>query len=120
MRHAPPARFLITSILLAATLHGSELRIFLIDENRRAVAGRLEVHGSDGKMYQAEGSILSRRPGRPDAGSPYLGSFVIQNSGIVKVPPGRYRVIAEHGLEYGRVTRDVAVEEGESARVQIQ
>ena len=120
MRHAQPAPFLITSILLAAPLHGSELRIFLSDENHRAVAGRLEVHGSDGKMYQADGSLLSRRPGRTDAGSPYLSSFVIQNSGIVKVPPGRYRVIAERGLEYKRVTRDVTVEEGKSARVQIQ
>jgi len=55
MRHAQPAPFLITSILLAASLHGGELRIFLSDENHRAVAGRLEVRGSDGKMYQADG-----------------------------------------------------------------
>ena len=114
MRRARLASFLIVSVLPAVPLHGSELRISLRDENHRAVAGRLEVHGSDGKMYQADGSLLSRRPGRTDAGSPYLSSFVIQNSGIVKVPPGRYRVIAERGLEYKRVTRDVTVEEGKS------
>src|SRR5688572_20085513 len=115
MRRARLASFLIVSVLPAAPLHGSELRISLRDENHRAVAGRLEVHGSDGKMYQADGSLLSRRSGSAAAGSPYLNSFVIQNNGLVKVPPGRYHVIAERGLEYERVTRDVAVEDGETA-----
>ena len=77
------------------------------DESGKPIAARFEVHGADGKMYQAEGSLPSRPPGRLDTGSPYLRSFVSKGTASLDVPPGRYRVVVEHGLEYERVTRDV-------------
>lgn len=98
----------------------AELRIHLRDEAGRPTAARLEVHGDGGTMYQAEGSLLSRRPGRPDTGSPYLRSFVVKDSATLSVPPGRYRVIAEHGLEYQRVTRDVEVTQARPTAVELR
>jgi hypothetical protein len=58
-------------------------------------------------MYQAGGSIASARPGRPATGSPYLQSFVVEGGCKVDVPPGRYHVVAEHGLEYERAERSI-------------
>ena len=70
-------------------------------------------------MYQAEDALLSRPPGRPDTGSPYLRSFVVKDTATVTAPPGRYRVIAEHGLEYERVTREVELADGTPSQVEI-
>ena len=106
--------------VLAMLLLAGELRIHLVDEQRRPVAARLEVHSPDGTMYTGEGGVVSRRQGRPAGGSPYLGSFVAKGSTVVQGPAGRYRVVAEHGLEYERVTREVDVSEGAPATVEIQ
>jgi len=108
--------------LCAASLFAADLRVTVRDERGRPVAARLEVHGPGGKMYQAEGSLASRRAERPDTGSPYLGSFVIKEAAVVKnVPPGRYQILAEHGLEYERVEREVeAREDGQPVQVEMQ
>lgn len=108
------------AILLASAAGGAELRIDLRDERGRPVAARLEVHGADGKMYQAAGALLSRPPGRPDAGSPYLRSFVAKGNAKVTAPPGRYRVVVEHGLEYSRVTREVELSEQTPTAIEIR
>jgi hypothetical protein len=108
----PP--LLLTAILAAG------LRIELRDEHGEPAAARLEVHGPDGKMYQAADALPSRPPGRPDTGSPYLRSFVARGSASVTAPPGRYRVIAERGLEYERVTREAQLSEGRPARLEIK
>ncbi len=108
------------ALICLATAYAAEFRIEIRDESNRPAAARLEVHGADGKMYQAEGSILSRRPGRSDAGSPYLRSFVVKGGAALSVPPGRYRIIAEHGLEYERVTREAEVREASPSKVELR
>jgi hypothetical protein len=97
----------VAALILAGFACGAELRIQLRDERGRPIAARLEVHGPDGKMYQASGALLSRPPGRSDTGSPYLRSFVVEGNASVTAPPGHYRIVAEHGLEYERITREV-------------
>lgn len=98
----------------------AELRIHLVDQNRRPVTARLEVHGADGKMYQpAEGAIPSLPPGRSPTGSPYLRSFVTRTGQVtLPVPEGRYKIIAERGLEQERVT--VEADTGRPGPVEIQ
>ncbi|MBM3798081.1 MAG: hypothetical protein FJW31_29490 [Acidobacteria bacterium] len=98
-----------------------ELQLRLRDEANRPIAARLEVRGADGAMCQAEGALLSRRPGRGgnEAGSPYLRSFVVKGDCVVQLPAaGRYRVVAEHGLEYERV--ECEVEAPASITVQLK
>ncbi len=111
---------LFAAVMLARAGWAAELRLELRDERDRPIAARLEVQDADGKMYQAEGSQLSRQPGRPDTGSPYLRSFVVKGSGVVKAPAGRYRVVAEHGLEYERVTAEVDVTEARPANLELK
>jgi len=86
---------------------GATLRIEAVDESGKPAWVRLEVHDSAGKLHQASGSIPSGRPGRPDTGSPYLRSFVVNGQSELDVPPGRYRIVAEHGLEYERLEQTV-------------
>jgi len=109
-----------TALILAGRSSAAELRIRVRDGRGQPIAVRLEVHGADGKMYQDAGALLSRPPGRPDTGSAYLRSFVVNGNASVNAPPGRYRVIAERGLEYDRVTREVALTEGTPAQVEIR
>jgi hypothetical protein len=97
-------------LLPAATLH-----IQVTDESGQAIWARLEVRGANDKEYQPEASIRDLTAKHHRALPYYLGSFVIQGQYDVDVPPGRYRVIAEHGLEYTRVEKSVAVAaEGET------
>lgn len=99
-------------IVLALAAQAAELRIAIVDQNRRPVTARLEVHGPDGKMYQpAEGSIPSLPPGRSPTGSPYLRSFVTRAGQVtLQVPDGRYKIVAERGLEQERVTVEAGTE----------
>jgi hypothetical protein len=73
-----------------------------------------------GKMYQAPGSIHENmqkaRGGKPF----YLGSFIVNGSADLDVPAGAYTVVAEHGLEYGRVEREVDVSAESPARLSFR
>lgn len=112
---------LLAAAPIAAT--AESLRIELRDEHGQPVTARLEVHGSGGRMFQpADGAILSRPPGRPDSGSPYLRSFITRSgSATIELPSaGRYRVVAEHGLEYERVVREVDVARDGATTIEIQ
>ena len=60
-----PQAILPAAIILAGVAWGAELRIQLRDERGQPIAARLEVHGADGKMYQASGALPSRRPAVP-------------------------------------------------------
>ncbi len=68
---------------------------------------RLEVRDAVGNMYQSPGSIhedmKKTRGGKPF----YLRSFIVNGSSDLDVPAGAYTVIAEHGLEYERIVRQV-------------
>jgi hypothetical protein len=101
--------------LLAATLH-----IQVVDEASRAVWARLEVRGANEKEYQPAAAIRDVTARHHRALPYYLGSFVIQGKCSVDVPPGRYRVIAEHGLEYTRVEKSVEVATDGTTNVALQ
>ncbi|MEZ5353739.1 MAG: hypothetical protein R2762_13960 [Bryobacteraceae bacterium] len=117
--HAPQS-VAAAALFFALPAWAADLRIEIRDERGHPAAARLEVHGPDGKMYQATGSLLSRPPGRPDTGSPYLRSFVAKGTVTVRTPPGRYRVIAEHGLEYERNVREVELTEVRPASLEMK
>jgi len=90
------------------------------DERGVPVWTRLEVRGQAGSMYQSPGSIhetmKKARGGKPY----YLGSFIVNGSADVDVPPGRYTVVAEHGLEYSRIEREIQVTDGPPVRVSLR
>lgn len=98
-----PAAFLMLCGLAGA----AELRIAVSDETGKPIWTRLEVRDSAGKMYQAPGSIhetmTKARGGKPF----YLGSFIVNGSAVLDIPPGTYTLIAEHGTEYERAVREV-------------
>ena len=81
----------------------------MTDEAGHAIWARLEVRAANEKEYQPASSIRDLTAKHHRALPYYLGSFVIQGACDVDVPPGRYRVIAEHGLEYTRVEKSVTV-----------
>jgi hypothetical protein len=101
--------------LLAATLH-----IQVVDEAGHEVWARLEVRGANEKEYQPAAAIRDLTAGHHRALPYYLGSFVVQGECDVDLPSGRYRVIGEHGLEYTRVEKSVAVAAGAPTRVTLQ
>jgi hypothetical protein len=49
----------------------------------------------------------------------YRGSFVARGEATLEVPPGRYLVVAEHGLEYERVEKPVTVAGADPVEVAI-
>jgi hypothetical protein len=102
-------RSLAVLVFPFAPANAAELRIRVTDESGQAIWSRLEVHGPDGKMYQAEGTIHSALPGRSTAQSPFWGSFVAEGECRLDLPPGSYRVVAEHGLEYERFEQTAEV-----------
>jgi len=106
---------LAPEMLLAATLH-----IQVVDESGRAVWSRLEVRGANEKEYQPAASIRDLTARHHRALPYYLGSFVIQGECSVDVPAGRYRVIAEHGLEYTRLEKSVEVATNGTTNVTLQ
>lgn len=96
------------ALCIAAVLPAAEIQIRVTDESGAGVRARLEVRGQDGKMYQP-GGIVSERVKRIRFGEdhPSVGSFLMQGECRVEVPPGRYFVVAERGLEYERLERTV-------------
>lgn len=97
----------IAVFLIAAVCGAEPLRLRVVDESRKPIWARLEVHGADGRMYQPAGAILDPRfrSDKPEPG--YRSSFVVRGECTLDVPAGEYRVVAEHGLEYGRVETKV-------------
>lgn len=97
-------------LLLSTVAWAADLLIQVTDETGQPIWTRLEVRGPDGKMYQPLSAILNRTRHNRRAGEPYyLGSFVVNGECRLDVPPGRYTIVAEHGLEYERVERTVEV-----------
>ena len=112
----------VFSLLLAAPAIGpaATLRIDVADERRAPVWTRLEVRNPVGEMFQPavciHETMTKARGGKPY----YLRSFIVHGGADLEVPAGRYTVIAEHGLEYERIERQVRVVEDAPARVAIQ
>jgi len=105
----------------ALTAFASELRIAVTDENGKPVWTRLEVRGPGLQMYQPKDAVVGHIsvPQQPEDAY-YIGSFVARGGATLDVPPGRYLVVAEHGLEYERVEKPVTVTAAEPAAIAIQ
>lgn len=101
-------RSILLMLPFAALLSANEIRIRVNGAAGEPVRARLEVRGSNGRMYQP-GGIVSERAKRIRFGDdhPYVGSFLADGECRVEVPPGRYFVVAERGLEYERLERSV-------------
>jgi hypothetical protein len=112
-----PSALLFAPALLsaAATLH-----IEVTGDSGTPIWTRLEVRNQAGEEFQSPGSfhenMTKARGGQPF----YLGSFIVEGAADLTVPPGTYTVIAEHGLEYQRVEREVPLAADQSASVRIQ
>jgi len=97
-------RFVV--LFVALTAAASELTIRVTDESGKPIWTRLEVHGPDGTMHQPPGALIdNREPWRKTSAYPF--SFVVNGETKLDLPPAAYKIIAEHGLEYGRVERTV-------------
>ncbi|MCC6588357.1 MAG: hypothetical protein IT168_16815 [Bryobacterales bacterium] len=115
-----PVRFAI-ALLATTAVYSAELRISVAAGSGQPIWARLEVHGPDGKMYQpAEGAIRDRTAGARTGKPYYPQSFVIRNQCVLNVPPGSYRLVAEHGPEYERVERTVEVTPHRPSKVDLK
>jgi Flp pilus assembly protein TadD len=94
--------------LAAMAVSAAELRIRVTDETGRPVWARMEVHGPDGTLHQAPGSIRDDRAAYRKV-SAYPFSFVANGEAKLDLPPAAYKVVVEHGLEYPRVERSVTL-----------
>ncbi len=98
----------------------SELRIRVRDEKDRPIWARVEVRGPGGRMYHPPGAFHEKLT-KARGGEPYyLGSFIMNGTAAMKVPAGKYLIVAEHGLEYERVERVVDVNAGSPASVSLR
>ncbi|MEB2310732.1 MAG: CehA/McbA family metallohydrolase [Sorangiineae bacterium] len=85
---------------------------------------RYEVTGADGRLLPAR-LVFRGIDGTPDPafGPPHLAggaamvSYTRSGAGAVELPPGRYRVLFTHGVEYGLDTHDLEVTAESGARV---
>jgi hypothetical protein len=124
--------------LIAVAAGAAQLKIQVTDESGKPVWTRLEVHGPDGRMHQPQAApaafaalaeaaasmtglnrehhvqrrdaIRSGRETDPKV-TAYPGSFVVNGECRFDLPPGQYRIVAEHGLEYPRIERSVTLSE---------
>ena len=65
---------------------------------------RLEVRGSGDAMYQPEGAVMDHSVlvGIGEPGH-YPGHFTSAGTAVLELPPDRYTVVVEKGLEFSRV-----------------
>ena len=108
------ASLLLTELTFAAALH-----IEVRDERGVPVWTRLEVRNQAGLEFQPAGSFHETMT-KSRGGAPfYLGSFIVHGVADLDLPPGSYTVIAEHGLEYERVEREIPVNDGRAADLRV-
>jgi hypothetical protein len=119
---------LTSAVLMSGTAGGlafaNQLKIQVTDETGKPTWTRLEVRGDGDKLYQptaGPGVILDKVSlPRPDVLPFYNGSFVVKGETTVEVPAGSYRIVAEHGLEYERIEKVVAVAGTKPASVSVR
>ncbi len=103
-----PSRLSIT-LRDAATRHGGRpgpgrVTVLALDDRGSARRGIALLPGSAAAVY-----------GRPDGVDAVTGSGEID----LAVPPGRYRVVASHGLLYDLTSQEVAVRPGETRKIAL-
>ncbi len=113
---------LIFFLAAALPVAAAELRIQVTDDTGRPLWTRLEVRGADGKMYQPEQDAIRDKTAhvKVTGAEWYKGHFVVRGEAAVRVPPGKYTVIAEHGTEFERVEMPVEVTDAKPADVHIK
>lgn len=110
----------LLTIILAGSALASTLQIRVVDENGQAVWARLEVRGQGGRMYHPGQVIMDLTAGAHGTPPFYRGSFVVEGECQLEVPPGNYRIVGEHGLEYQRVEKEIAISEGAVTSVTLE
>jgi hypothetical protein len=87
-----------------------------IDTNGPA---RLEVRDAAGGMFQPAGAVIDPRSASPGIGkdSPYWRHFTSPGTVTLELPPGRYTVIDEKGLEFERIESAIDVTTGHTMRL---
>jgi hypothetical protein len=98
----------------------AELHLQVNDESNRPIWCRVEVRGADGRMYQASGAQLSGEKSARGGLPWYLGSFLMNGTGTVQLPAGRYTIVVEHGLEYQHFEQQVTVPQRESTEIKVR
>jgi len=80
----------------------------------------MEVRDAGGVMYQPTGAIIDPRSASPGLAkdSPYWRHFTIDGTATLELPPGRYTIITEKGLEFERIESIVDVTADQSIRVE--
>ena len=83
---------------------------------------RLEVRDSAGGMFQPARAVIDPRSSNPGIGkdSPYWRHFTSPGTVTLELPPGRYTVIAEKGLEFERIESIVDVTADQTLRLAPQ
>lgn len=83
---------------------------------------RLEVRDAAGGMFQPAGAIVDPRSANPGIGkdSPYWRHFTSPGTVTLELPPGRYTVIAEKGLEFERIESTIDVTADHTLRLAPQ
>ena len=99
------------TLAFAGAFAGSSahLRIQVEDPHGSPLWTRLEVRNASGEMFQPADSIHENMK-KTRGGKPYyLHSFIVHGVADLDLAPGTYTVIAEHGLEYQRIEREIRV-----------
>ncbi|MGH7246881.1 MAG: hypothetical protein ACREH9_02135, partial [Pseudomonadota bacterium] len=113
-------KLFVLGATLSVVAYGGQLSVRVADGTGEPIWTRVEIRGPDGKMYQPEGAIRDTEK-KARGGAPYyLGSFVIHGNATLKVPDGRFTIIAEHGLEYERGEKRVEVAGGQTVTVSFR
>ena len=107
-------------VLFQCAAVAADLRIHVRDETGKRVWTRLEVRGPEGRNYRPEKALRDASARNRQGGLPYyVDSFVVEGDAALEVPPGRFTVVAEHGLEYERVEREIQVRSDRPTGVSI-
>src|SRR5713226_9746872 len=88
----------------------ASLAIYVSSDGKPAAA-RVYIRDGNGRTYLIPNAVTYSRRGEEHS--------VIDQSAVVNLAPGTYRVRAEKGAEYRSVERTVSVAAGEPARVDL-
>ncbi len=108
------------SAISSSAVYAAELDLRVKNEKHQLIWCRVEVRGSDGKMYQGKGTLGSGER-NPRGRLPwYLGSFLMNGTSTVELPAGTYTVVVEHGLEYNHFERQISVSDAVPIHMNVE
>lgn len=122
-KHGLVSLLFTLALTFPAAAEDACLHIVIRDGGKEPVWARLEVRDGAGKMYQpreSAGVIRDRTArDRPETRPFYTGHFVARGEATLEAPPGEYLVIAERGLEFTRIQKQVTLRAGPETRVEV-